>query len=132
MVRWMAAAVCVVAMANSGMANAADPEVRRLTVDLDWQHLPRTEHRGEMPKSRQRALVPNGELRFTRWSSGDRTFVIEFDDGVACSTSAEKTAVASLECGTNNAFYSLLQIPGRQAKLEWVTIGAQATQVVQQ
>lgn len=124
MKKWLVAAVCAVAAVFGGDAKA-EPEVRRLTVDLEWSHLPRTAYRGEIAKSRQRALVPNAEIRFTRWERDARTFVIEFDDGHSCSTTVEKSAVVSLDCGTSNAFYSLFQVPGRQSKLEWVTIGPQ-------
>jgi hypothetical protein len=123
---WLAA-VCLVASVARAEGNA----VRKLTIELDWHHVPRAGG-DDAPVSSQRALVPNAAVRYQRFKDGLRMFSIQFDDDVECATYAEKPSIVFLTCGTRRAYYTLSQLPGTQAKLEWVTIGSQPTQVVQQ
>lgn len=123
---WMAA-VCLVASVARAEGNA----VRKLTIELDWHHIPRASGE-DAPVSSQRALVPNAAVRYQRFKDGVRMFSIQFDDDVECATYAEKAAIVFLTCGTTRAYYSLSQFPGTQAKLEWVTIGQPPTNVVLQ
>ena len=109
----------------AGSAGADEPKVTRLTVDLVWEHAPRTE-RGD---SERRVLykiarVPKAFVHFSKWRNGDRSFTIRFDgdDGPECSTLAERSSMVSLQCGTRRAYYSLIQAPGKESSLEWVTI----------
>lgn len=111
--KWWLAAACVV-MATAGEARA---EETRLTVPLEWRHVPR---KGDDVKSFQRALVPKARVTFMRWQNGERAFLIQFDNGVMCTTHAEPRDVVRLACGSMSAYYDLVQHPGKQSRLEWV------------
>ena len=115
----LAAVAAVVCLA--GETRAGD-EVR-LTIDLEWHHLPRN----SKVESRQSARLPGASVEYWRYTNGVRSYAISFDDGVTCSTYAGENNVVALECGRKrNAFFDLTQAPGRQAKVEWVTYGDMA------
>jgi hypothetical protein len=115
--RGLIAAVCLAALGVAGEARAGD--YRRLTVELDWKHVPR-ESGPDAPRTSQRAFVRGAVVRYQRYRDGLRLFGIEYDDGTWCTTTADKDATASLTCGSRTGYYSLLQLPGEQTKLEWV------------
>lgn len=104
----------------SGEARAG--EVTRLTVPLAWEHIPR---KGSEIEINQRARAPGADVYFVRFASGVRAFSIEFDDGTACTTTANKQSMIHLTCGKRAATYELVQVPGKQAELEWLTYGSQ-------
>jgi hypothetical protein len=109
----MAAVACL-----AGEAQARD--TRRLTIELDWHHVPRQSDGNDPPISSQRALVSGAAVRYLRYKDGARLFAIEYDAGMVCTTTVEKRATASLTCGTLSGYFSLIQFPGEQTKVEWV------------
>lgn len=117
MVRWMLVAL---AAAAGFVGEARAEDMRRLTIELDWRHVPRKTDGSDPPVSSQAATVPGATVRYLRFRDGGRTFGIDYDSGMRCTVTAEKGATAAMTCGTPAAYFSLLQFPGQQTRLEWV------------
>lgn len=118
MTRWWMLAAIAAAVGVAEEAQAGD--TRRLTIELDWHHVPRQSDGKDPPVSSQRALVPGAAVRYLKYKDGFRLFAVEYDAGMVCTTTVEKRATASLTCGTLSGYFSLVQFPGEQTKLEWV------------
>lgn len=101
-------------------ATASAQEVR-LTVPLDWRHLPRVQHELDVLMETH---VPLARIVFQRWESGKQAFNIDLIDGHSCATMTSRNYQLTLKCGNANGFYWLTKAPGKSAKLEWVTIAS--------
>lgn len=124
MKRWALASCLVLcafafAFAFAGRARADNDGVRRLTVSLDWKHVPR-ESGEDAPISSQGAVVKGGAVHHRKYRDGSRWFGITYDSGFFCSTMGDRDALIRLTCGSDKAFYYLVQSPGEQTRLEWV------------
>lgn len=89
----------------------------RLTLDLNWVNLPRTDAHLLVNKL---AVVPGAKIVYRLFDDGDRMFSIFTEDGGRYSSLVPKGVRAVLICGTEKEWYELIQAPGKMTHVELV------------
>jgi hypothetical protein len=112
---WLLAAIAAVV----GVAGEARAETHSTAVQLKWENLPRTDQYVVL----RAAKVPRAMVFYSEAKTGERKYIIDYDDGVSCGTSFLKGEGVSLSCGRGGTAYTLAQDPGGTMRAEWVTNG---------
>lgn len=90
----------------------------RLTVNLDWRHLPRIN--ADLAVN-MRAEVPGAAVIFRRWESGLQSFDVIWSNGSgSCAAQTSKGTLLQLKCESKDGYYWVTKAPNKNAVLEWV------------
>lgn len=103
-------------IAYVAVASSVQAEESRLTIELSWHNLPRTD-----PDwlAYQEAALPNGgRILWVARSNGFETISIQFKQGFRCTTSDDRLIV--LLCTSPTGSWSAYKAHDKPTQIEWV------------
>lgn len=111
---WLAAVCLVASVADEARA---ETKTTRLTVELTWENMPRTDPDIAVLR---KATVPKALIFYGKAKDGGQKLIVSFNDGITCGTFSPPGQGMSLMCGRDDGNYSLTKDPGEPINAEWV------------